>query len=136
MIEITGEILSPERYINRAKTPGSGCVVSYVGLIRDNSHGKAVASVTYEDSGGAADSLSVIAAEANAKWPLENIAIAHRTGTLAVGDCNLVVAIACAHRAEGFLACRYIIDRFKEKLPTRKREVYLDGSVLEADKPA
>ncbi len=136
MIEITAEVLSPERYIDRVKTPGSGCVVSYVGLIRDNSHGKAVASVTYEDTGQAGSELAAIAAEASAKWPLEDIAIVHRTGTLVVGDCNLVVAIACAHREEGLEACRYIIDRFKEKLPTRKREVYRDGSVLEVDKPA
>jgi molybdopterin synthase catalytic subunit len=134
MIEVTAEILSPERYINQVKTPGSGCVVSYVGLIRDNSRGKAVASVTYEDTGQAASELSAIAAEASAKWPLENITIAHRIGTLAVSDCNLVVAIACAHREAGLDACRYVIDRFKEKLPTRKREVYLDGSVLEVDK--
>lgn len=133
MIEITTETLSPERYIDIVKTRGSGCVVSYTGLIRDNSRGRSVVSVTYEDPGDAAESLSAIAAEVNARWPLENVAIAHRTGKLSVGDCNLVVAIACAHREEGLEACRYIIDRFKEKLPTHKRETYTDGSIYEPD---
>jgi len=131
IIEVGGAPLSSERLVDLVKTPGSGCVVNYVGLIRDSSHGKAVLSVEYRDSGHAAAVLKDIAAAAAAKWPLENVAVAHRTGKLAVGDINLVVAIACAHREEGFQACRYIIDRFKEKLPTRKRETYLDGEVLE-----
>ena len=42
---------------------------------------------------------------------------------------NLVVAVAAAHRREGFDACQYAIDQFKEKLPTHKKETYLDGSV-------
>ena len=46
-----------------------------------------------------------------------------------MGDINLVVAIASAHRKEGFAACQHVIDRFKEKLPTDKRETYLDGSI-------
>jgi molybdopterin synthase catalytic subunit len=47
-----------------------------------------------------------------------------------VGDINLVVAVASAHRVEGFAACQRAIDLFKEKLPTSKRETYQDGSVL------
>jgi len=46
-----------------------------------------------------------------------------------VGDINLVVAVASAHRGDGFTACQYAIDRFKQKLPTRKKETYQDGSV-------
>jgi molybdopterin synthase catalytic subunit len=55
----------------------------------------------------------------------ENIAVSHRIGKLAVGDINLVVAVASAHRAEGFAACQYVIDQFKQRLPTRKTETYL-----------
>lgn len=132
LIEVGDMPLSPERLVNLVKTPGSGCVVNYVGLIRDNSYGKAVLSVEYRDSGNAAAVLKDIAAAAMSQWPLENVAVAHRTGKLAVGDINFVVAIACAHREEGFEACRYIIDRFKEKLPTQKWETYLDGEVRES----
>jgi len=130
MIEITDQLISPEHVINRAKTGNSGCVVTYVGLIRDNSRGKAVLSVEYEDPGGTAErDLRQIADEAKQKWQLNNVAICHRIGKLKVGDINLVVAIAVAHRQEGLAACRYIIDRFKERLPTRKKETYTDGTV-------
>jgi len=46
-----------------------------------------------------------------------------------VGDINVVIAVASAHRQEGFAACQYAIDRFKEILPTKKRETYTDGSI-------
>ena len=130
MIEITEKPISPESLVNKVKTDGSGCVVTYVGLIRRYSRGKRVLSVEYEDVGGTAeDKLQQIANETRQKWQLENIAVSHRIGRLKVGDVNLVVAVASAHRKEGFAACQYVIDRFKQKLPTRKRETYEDGSI-------
>ena len=130
MVEITTEPISPEVIVNRVKGGKSGGVVTYVGLIRESSRDKKVASVEYCDSDGkAANRLEEIANETNQKWQLNAIAICHRTGRLKVGDINLVVAIASAHRKEGFAACQYVIDRFKEKLPTDKRETYLDGSI-------
>jgi molybdopterin synthase catalytic subunit len=126
MLEITDQPLSPEMIINQVKTPGSGCVVTYVGLIRDNSRGQLVQSVDYQDPDGSArEKLQEIACEAQQKWEVENIALVHRIGKLKVGDINLVVAIASAHRGEGFAACQYIIDQFKNRLPTRKEELYL-----------
>lgn len=130
MIEITSTPISPEAVINRVKTNSSGCVVAYVGLIRDNSRGKRVLSVEYEDASGTAeDRLRQIANEAKQKWQLGNVAICHRISKLEVGDINLVVAIASAHRQEGLAACQYIIDQFKGNLPTRKKETYTDGSI-------
>ena len=130
MIEITKQLISPELVISKVKADSSGCVVTYVGLIRDNSRGKSVTSVEYEDGDGKAEKkLQEIADEIKQKWPVDNVAICHRVGKLKVGDINLVVAIASPHRGEGFDACQYAIDRFKQKLPTQKKETYQDGSV-------
>ena len=130
MIEITEKPISPELVVNKIKTKSSGCAVTYVGLIREYSHGKQVLSVEYKDSKGTAENkLREIASEIGQKWPLENVAICHRIGKLKVGDINLVVAIAAAHRQEGFAACQYAIDRFKQIMPTQKTETYEDGNV-------
>jgi len=130
MIEITEKPISPELVVSEVKTDSSGCVVTYVGLIREYSRGKLVLSVEYEDAQGTAEErLHEIASEIRRKWPLNNIAICHRIGKLKVGDINLVVAIAAAHRQEGFAACQYAIDQFKQKLPTHKKESYHDGSI-------
>ena len=40
MIEITKETISPEQVVNSAKTNSSGCVVTYVGVIRDSLSGQ------------------------------------------------------------------------------------------------
>jgi len=129
VIEITQKPISPERVVNRVKTDGSGCVVTYVGVIRGHSRDKPVLSVEYKDSNGTAESrLREIASEIRQKWQLENMAICHRIGKLKVGDINLVVAVASAHRQEGFAACQYAIDQFKQKLPTQKEETCRDGT--------
>ncbi|TES84438.1 MAG: molybdenum cofactor biosynthesis protein MoaE [Dehalococcoidia bacterium] len=129
MIEITSKPISPESVVNRIKTSGSGCVATYVGLIRDNSQGKPVASVEYTDPKGTAKAdLEKIAGEIRRKWQLEGITICHRIGKLEVGDINFLVAVASAHRQEGFAAAQYAVDRFKELMPTRKKESYRDGS--------
>ena len=130
MIEITEKPISPELVVEKVKTDSSGCVVTYVGLIRDHSRGKPVVSVEYRDPEGTAEKrLQEIASETRRKWPVQDLAICHRTGKLSVGDINLVIAIASAHRQEGFAACQYAIDRFKQIMPTHKTETYQDGSI-------
>ena len=134
MIRITDKPISPEKVVNQVKTPGSGCVVTYIGLIRDNSHGKKVLSVEYEDvDGQAVNRLREIAEEIKQKWPVNKVAICHRIGKLKVGEINFVVAISAGHRGEGFAASQHAVDSFKHKLPTMKRETYEDGSVRAGD---
>ena len=125
MIEVTKTPLSVEKTVSQIKTTGSGCVVTYVGLIRDNSNSKAVQSVEYRDPDSTArEKLQKIADDVLGRWQVEGVAISHRVDILQVGDINLIVAVASAHRGEGFAACQYIIDQFKSKLPTEKKETY------------
>jgi molybdopterin synthase catalytic subunit len=132
MIEITECPLFPERVIAKVRSSNCGCVVTYIGLIRDYSEGKPVLSVEYRDPNEEAKArLQIIADEAKRQWPISNIAISHRIGRLSVGEINLVIAVASSHRHEGFNACKYAIDQFKQRLPTRKKETYQDGSVHE-----
>jgi molybdopterin synthase catalytic subunit len=131
MIQITDKPISPEKVVEAAKTTDSGCVVTYVGLIRDNSNGKDVLSVEYTDTDGQAEAgLREIADEIKQRWPVKEVSISHRVGRLEVGDINLVIAIAAGHRKEGLEAVAFAVDKFKEKLPTAKKETYKDGSVL------
>ena len=123
--EIVNQPISPGQVIRRIKTDDSGCVATYVGLIRDNSHGKFVVSVEYrDDSGKAQERLASIAREITEKFPVNKVGLFHRVGVLKVGEINFVAAIAAGHRQEGFAACSYAVDRFKELLPTQKIETY------------
>lgn len=122
--------LSPEAVVDLVRTRDSGCVATYVGLIRDNAHGKPVRTVEYRDEKGEAEAgLKAIVEEAMRRWPLNAMAMYHRVGVLNVNDINLVVAVGAGHRGEGLAACGFAVDEFKAKLPTSKTETYEDGSV-------
>jgi molybdopterin synthase catalytic subunit len=71
-------------------------------------------------------SLERIAAEAAGEWPGTRLAIAHRIGSLQVGDASVVIAAGSPHRADAFAACRYAIERIKQIVPIWKRE-HFDG---------
>jgi molybdopterin synthase catalytic subunit len=132
MIKITDKPLKPEEVINLARTTDSGCVATYVGLIRDNSRDKPVKSVEYRDvDGKASNRLETIAKEIEKSFPVNSVVIYHRIGVLKVNEINLVVAIGAGHRGEGLSAVARTVDLFKEKLPTTKKETYTDGTTYE-----
>ncbi len=109
-----------------------GGIVSFVGLVRDLD-GPAgpgsvavverVSAMTLEHYPGMTEKmLAEVAAEAQARWPLEATLIIHRYGALAPGDRIVLVACASAHRQAAFDACNYLIDWLKTKAPFWKRE--------------
>ena len=62
------------------------------------------------------------------KWPgVGRVVIWHRTGTLAVGEYSVVVAVSAAHRGDAFDAGRYCIDTVKVSVPIWKRERWSGG---------
>jgi len=92
--EITDQPIVLEQIIAKIKTENSGCVATYVGLIRDNSHGKDVVSVEYrDDSGKSGEKLTAIAREIAAKFPVNKVGLFHRTGILKIGDINFIVKV-------------------------------------------
>jgi len=134
MVKITRDVIDIDKVINSTRNKNSGGIVAYIGLIRNTSHGKAVLSVEYTDTDGTAEAkLQEIVQETREKFPVNEMSFVHRTGRLNVGDNNVVIAVAAPHRQEAFAACQYAIDRFKEKIPTRKKETYLDSSCKDSD---
>ncbi|MDD2471561.1 MAG: molybdenum cofactor biosynthesis protein MoaE [Dehalococcoidales bacterium] len=133
MIAVTSETLSPEEVVRATKTDDSGCVCTYVGLIRDNNRDKMVEYVEYSDKGTeSVKVLQSIVDEAREKYPVNEMSLVHRTGKLKVGDINLVIAVAAGHRKEAFEACAFAVDEFKARRPTDKTEKYLDGTASSA----
>jgi molybdopterin synthase catalytic subunit len=114
-----------------ATTPAAGAVVSFLGVVRDNSEGRSgVVGLGYEAyEAEAVRVLTEIAAEARRQWPdVARIALLHRTGELALSEPSVAVVVSSPHRAEAFEAARYCIDTLKESAPIWKREHWSDGS--------
>jgi molybdopterin synthase catalytic subunit len=107
---------------------GDGGVVTFRGIVRDNSRGKRIRYLEYDAYPEMAEQeMAKIAAEVERRWQASHVAMVHRIGRLEIGECSVVVAVACAHRAEAFEACRYAIDTLKTTVPIWKKEVAEDG---------
>mgnify|MGYP005859083781 CR=1 FL=1 len=72
--------------------------------------------------------LRDVGAETKRRFPIDDIAIAHRVGRLDIGETSLLVAVSSAHRADAFEAAHYCVDRIKQVVPIWKKEVWEDGS--------
>jgi molybdopterin synthase catalytic subunit len=103
--------------------PGTGGVVSFVGLVRDVAGGESVGAMTLEHYPGMTErELERIEAEAQKRWPLTASLIVHRYGRLEPGDRIVLVIAASSHRQAAFDACQFLIDWLKTKAPFWKRE--------------
>jgi molybdopterin synthase catalytic subunit len=112
------------------KTRGSGCVVTFVGTVRDTSAGRPVSRMgveVYEDMARA--QLEAIVGEAEDRFRVDRVEVVHRYGDLEVGDNIVFIGVSAGHRDQGFEACRYIIDELKKRVPIWKKEYTPDGVV-------
>jgi molybdopterin synthase catalytic subunit len=105
-----------------------GAVVTFIGAVRRENLGRRVVRLEYEAYEPlAVKALQAIGRETEGRWPSVRLAIAHRIGSLLPGDASIVIAAASPHRADGFQACRYAIERVKQMVPIWKRECFEDG---------
>jgi molybdopterin synthase catalytic subunit len=119
---------SLERVTAAVSTPDTGSVVTFTGVVRGTSHGKAVDHLIYEAYVEMVDKvLQQLCHDIEAAMPVVRVAVEHATGKLGVGDTAVVVAVAAPHRAEAFLACARMIDELKKRAPIWKKEVGPDG---------
>lgn len=126
--QLTREPIDPGALRAALADPACGGFATFEGWVRDHNEGRRVRHLEYE----AYDELAVrearrILAEAGARFGIAHAACAHRLGDLAVGELAVWVGVSAAHRHEAFLACRYIIDEIKHRLPIWKKEHYADG---------
>ncbi len=128
MIEITETDFSVDEVVNRIQTDEMGCIVTFVGIVRNNSNGKPVERIeiqVYEEM--AVKQLDAIREEAISRFAIDDVSIVHRHGSLRVSEKIMMIAVGAGHRIEAFDACRYVIDSIKEKVPIWKKEYTPDG---------
>ena len=127
---VVGEPLQIEPLATLVEDPGAGAIITFAGVVRDNSRGRRVEWLEYEAYAPAAEKmLAQIGDEMAERWPVLRSAIWHRIGRLGIGETSVVIALSVPHRQEGFAACAYAIERLKEIVPIWKKERYGDGDV-------
>ena len=127
-LEITDEVLTSDSVAELVRTPECGAVTVFLGTSRRMSRGREVDYLEYEAYPEmAVRKLQQIVEEIQEKWGTDRVAIRHRVGRVDLGEVSVAIAVATEHRAEGFAACHYAIDRLKEMVPIWKKEVWTDG---------
>ncbi len=117
-------------------TSADGALCLFVGLVRDHNRGRTVVRLEYEAyEEMALPLMEEIAAETRRRWPVTDVRIVHRLGSLDVGEPSVAVAVASPHRDEAFAACRYAIDTLKATVPIWKKEFYSDGEAWQDERP-
>ena len=105
---------------------GAGAVVSFSGLVRDDSGDLARLEIEHYP-GMTEKALGEIVAEARTRFSLTAARVIHRFGALAPGEPIMMVATAAPHRADAFAAADFLMDYLKSRAPFWKKEVSASG---------
>lgn len=108
-----------------------GGIATFLGLVRGaaGQPSRPITAMTLEHYPGMTErALEAIAAEAEARWPLQGVTVIHRVGRLRPGEPIVLVAVASTHRAAALEACAFLIDWLKTRAPFWKHEAFGDGT--------
>jgi molybdopterin synthase catalytic subunit len=107
----------------------AGAVCSFLGTVREITGDRRTSFLEYEAYPAMAQKkLAELEQQARARWPIVELAIAHRVGRLELGEISVVVAVSCPHRRHAFEACQWLMDTLKQVVPIWKKEQWADGS--------
>jgi molybdopterin synthase catalytic subunit len=108
------------------RNAGCGAFVCFEGWVRNEFQGQTVVKLEYS----AYQALAVlegerIAREAEQRFSV-SVRVAHRVGSLLVGELAVWIGVSAGHRDAAFTACRWVIDEVKASVPIWKHETYVD----------
>jgi MoaE-MoaD fusion protein len=133
---IVREKIDTRSVLAKLKQPVDGAAVVFEGVVRDNTRGRRTLYLDYEAyEEMALKQMDALAEQALQQFPIRDIAIVHRLGRLEIGETSVLIAVASAHRAAAFDACRWLIDTLKRTVPIWKKEYFEDGAVWADGEP-
>lgn len=121
--------LDPQSLSKSLTNPRAGALVAFEGWVRNHHDAREVSGLEYE----AFFSMAVsegdkLLSEAISRFGILDARAVHRIGPVAIGEGAIWVGVTAEHRQEAFLACRWIMDRIKERVPVWKKESFVEGN--------
>jgi len=133
---ITRDRIDTEQTLERLKRGEDGAALVFEGIVRNQTRGRRTLYLDYEAyEAMALQQMDALANEALQNFKIRDVAIVHRLGRLEIGETSVLIAVASAHRAAAFEACRWLIDTLKRKVPIWKKEYFEDGAVWADGEP-
>ena len=100
-----------------------GATSVFIGTMRDFNQGDDVKGLTLEHYPGMTEKqLEKIVAEALQQWPVIDVLVVHRVGTIRPNEPIVLVSVWTSHRGDAFDASRYILEALKSRAPFWKKE--------------
>jgi molybdopterin converting factor subunit 1 len=128
--------IDAEAIVASIKLPEDGAVAVFDGVVRNNSRGRKTLYLEYEAyEEMALKQMGELIEEALKMFPARDARIVHRIGRIEIGESSVFIAVASAHRAAAFDACRWLIDTLKKTVPVWKKEYFEDGAVWADGEP-
>src|SRR3954447_5928622 len=135
-VGITCEKIDPHQIVPAMERPEYGAIVMFDGIVRNNSRGRKTLYLDYEAyEAMALKQMEELTDEALEKFAVRDVRIIHRLGRIDIGESSVFIAVASAHRAAAFDACRWLIDTLKKTVPIWKKEFFQDGAVWADGEP-
>jgi molybdopterin synthase catalytic subunit len=107
-----------------------GAIVDFIGVVRNNTKGRATTHLDYECyEPMALKMMAEIGRNIAHTHPIGHIAMVHRLGRLEIGEASVAVVVTAAHRKPAFEAALEGINRLKRLVPIWKKEHFADGDV-------
>lgn len=107
-----------------------GSVITFEGIVRDHSKGRATLYLEYDCYVPLAmKKMREIAAALLTAHPADRIGIMHRLGRMEIGETSVAIVVTSAHRKAAYEVSREAIDRLKRLVPIWKKEYFADGEV-------
>lgn len=129
-VSVGDDVIDVSSLVHEVARPDSGASVLFLGTVRD--HSEAADGVTHLDyevyPEQVEPKIREIVDEAAEQWPVLNVVVEHRSGTVNLGEASVAVAVSSGHRADAFAAARFIIDELKTRAPIWKKEHWPGGS--------
>jgi molybdopterin synthase catalytic subunit/molybdopterin converting factor small subunit len=135
-VSIVHERIDAHTTVTSLERPEDGALVIFDGMVRNNSRGRRTLYLIYEAYVEMAlEQMRALRTTALADFPIRDVAIVHRLGKIEIGESSVLIAVASAHRAAAFDACRWLIDTLKKTVPIWKKEYFEDGAVWADGEP-
>jgi molybdopterin converting factor subunit 1 len=107
-----------------------GAVVTFDGVVRNNSKGRRTRYLDYECyEPMAIKILADLGRDIASSHAIGRIAIVHRLGIMNIGETSVAIVVTAPHRKPAFEAALEGINRLKRTVPIWKKEYFEDGEV-------
>jgi len=128
--------IDSQQALGELKREEDGAVVVFEGVVRNQTRGRKTLYLDYQAyEAMALEQMETLAARAMGQFQIRDVVIIHRLGRLNIGETSVLIAVASAHRAAAFDACRWLIDTLKRTVPIWKKEYFEDGAVWADGEP-